>query len=56
MLAVLLLGLPRELVREELHGAHRLDQIVDMVLRKVASDERTQPSGLSVITQRSKCT
>ena len=39
MRTVLLLSLARELVREELHRVHRLDEIVHVMLRKVASVE-----------------
>lgn len=39
MLAVLLFGFTGILVCKELHGTHRLDEVVDMVLREVSSKQ-----------------
>lgn len=41
MRAILLLRLARELVREELYGAHGGDEVVNVVLREVADPEPT---------------
>jgi hypothetical protein len=44
MLTVLLLGLPRELGREELHRIHCWRKCVDMMLRKVSAEKIYQSS------------
>jgi hypothetical protein len=43
--AIFLLGLPRELAREELDGAHRGDEVVDVVLCKVATNKTPHKAG-----------